>query len=129
MFDGCPDVPANHWIYEDLAFLNKWHMLGTTHPFRLFRTGRPAPNYEIAIAVGDSVKVVNKAVGDLTLHSPNDGSLPAKPILKKCVTLLRDLVSHFGRYLDGEATDHDGTVAKKSDLVKELRRDSKLLGS
>jgi hypothetical protein len=48
--DNFPDVPENHWAYEALARLRAAGIL-VGYPDGLFRGGRPASRYEMAIAL------------------------------------------------------------------------------
>ncbi|AIE85199.1 S-layer domain protein [Fimbriimonas ginsengisoli Gsoil 348] len=48
--DNFPDVPDNHWAYEALANLKKAGVL-VGYPDGLFRGGRPASRYELAVAI------------------------------------------------------------------------------
>lgn len=47
--DNFPDVPDNHWAYEALARMKKDGLL-IGYPDGLFRGGRPATRYEMAVA-------------------------------------------------------------------------------
>lgn len=48
--DNFPDVPENHWAYEALAKMKKEGLL-VGYPDGLFRGGRPASRYEMAVAL------------------------------------------------------------------------------
>ena len=48
--DSFPDVPANHWAYEALLRM-KGDGLLVGYPDGLFRGGRPASRYELAVAM------------------------------------------------------------------------------
>jgi len=48
--DQFPDVPENHWAYEALANMKKNGLL-VGYPDGLFRGGRPATRYELAVAI------------------------------------------------------------------------------
>lgn len=48
--DNFPDVPANHWAYEALARMKKDGLL-VGYPDGLYRGGRPASRYELAVAM------------------------------------------------------------------------------
>jgi hypothetical protein len=48
--DNFPDVPDNHWAYEALARM-KANGLLVGYPDGLFRGGRPASRYEMAVAI------------------------------------------------------------------------------
>jgi len=48
--DNFPDVPDNHWAYEALARMKREGLL-VGYPDGLFRGGRPASRYELAVAV------------------------------------------------------------------------------
>lgn len=48
--DQFPDVPENHWAYEALANMKKNGLL-VGYPDGLFRGGRPATRYEMAVAI------------------------------------------------------------------------------
>jgi hypothetical protein len=48
--DNFPDVPDNHWAYEALSNLKKAGVL-VGYPDGLFRGGRPASRYELAVAI------------------------------------------------------------------------------
>jgi len=47
--DNFPDVPENHWAYKDLARMKAEGLL-VGYPDGLFRGGRPASRYELAVA-------------------------------------------------------------------------------
>ena len=47
--DNFPDVPDNHWAFEALARMKKDGLL-VGYPDGLFRGGRPASRYELAVA-------------------------------------------------------------------------------
>ena len=48
--DQFPDVPDNHWAYEALGNMKKNGLL-VGYPDGLFRGGRPATRYEMAVAI------------------------------------------------------------------------------
>lgn len=48
--DQFPDVPENHWAYEALANMKRNGLL-VGYPDGLFRGGRPATRYEMAVAI------------------------------------------------------------------------------
>jgi len=48
--DNFPDVPDNHWAYEALARMKREGIL-VGYPDGLFRGGRPATRYEMAVAI------------------------------------------------------------------------------
>lgn len=48
--DAFPDTPENHWAYEALATMRR-HGLLVGYPDGLFRGGRPASRYEMAVAL------------------------------------------------------------------------------
>ncbi|MFN3683673.1 MAG: S-layer homology domain-containing protein, partial [Fimbriimonadaceae bacterium] len=48
--DNFPDVPENHWAYEALANMKRDGLL-VGYPDGLFRGGRPASRYELAVAI------------------------------------------------------------------------------
>ncbi|MDR3691775.1 MAG: S-layer homology domain-containing protein, partial [Fimbriimonas sp.] len=48
--DNFPDVPENHWAFEALQRLKKDGLL-VGYPDGLFRGGRPASRYELAVAI------------------------------------------------------------------------------
>ncbi|HSI71607.1 MAG TPA: S-layer homology domain-containing protein, partial [Fimbriimonas sp.] len=48
--DNFPDVPENHWAFEALARLKAAGIL-VGYPDGLFRGGRPASRYELAVAL------------------------------------------------------------------------------
>lgn len=48
--DNFPDVPSNHWAFEALARMKKDGLL-VGYPDGLFRGGRPASRYELAVAM------------------------------------------------------------------------------
>lgn len=48
--DNFPDVPENHWAYEALARMKRDGLL-VGYPDGLFRGGRPASRYELAVAI------------------------------------------------------------------------------
>ena len=48
--DNFPDVPENHWAYEALARMKREGLL-VGYPDGLFRGGRSATRYEMAVAI------------------------------------------------------------------------------
>ena len=48
--DNFPDVPENHWAYKELARMKAEGLL-VGYPDGLFRGGRPASRYELAVAI------------------------------------------------------------------------------
>ena len=48
--DNFPDVPKGHWAYKEVAELRKEGLL-KGYPDGLFRGGRPASRYELAVAI------------------------------------------------------------------------------
>jgi hypothetical protein len=48
--DNFPDAPENHWAFEALANMKKAGLL-VGYPDGLFRGGRPASRYELAVAI------------------------------------------------------------------------------
>lgn len=48
--DQFPDVPANHWAFKELSELKAAGLL-VGYPDGLFRGGRPASRYELAVAI------------------------------------------------------------------------------
>lgn len=48
--DNFPDVPENHWAYEALAKMKREGLL-VGYPDGLYRGGRPASRYEMAVAI------------------------------------------------------------------------------
>src|SRR5688572_25538133 len=48
--DNFPDTPENHWAYEALANMKREGLL-VGYPDGLFRGGRPASRYELAVAI------------------------------------------------------------------------------
>lgn len=48
--DNFPDVPKGHWAYKEVSELRKVGLL-KGYPDGLFRGGRPATRYELAVAV------------------------------------------------------------------------------
>jgi len=48
--DNFPDVPENHWAFEALARMRREGVL-VGYPDGLFRGGRPASRYELAVAI------------------------------------------------------------------------------
>ena len=68
--DQFPDVPANHWAYEALARMKRDGLL-VGYPDGLFRGGRPASRYELAVAM-HAVSVGSQSRSPT--HSPKSGS-------------------------------------------------------
>jgi hypothetical protein len=48
--DNFPDVPETHWAYKELARMKQEGLL-VGYPDGLFRGGRPASRYELAVAI------------------------------------------------------------------------------
>jgi len=61
--DNFPDVPENHWAFDALSRLKKAGIL-VGYPDGLFRGGRPASRYEMAVAINAAYQ---------NLHTVTDG--------------------------------------------------------
>jgi len=86
--DNFPDSPDNHWAYEALARMKKEGLL-VGYPDGLFRGGRPASRYEMAVALhalflrikdltdslDTQVKSVNDKIAGMPKATNNTGDL------------------------------------------------------
>lgn len=63
--DNFPDVPDNHWAYEALENLKREGIL-VGYPDGLYRGGRPASRYELAIAIHAAYTNLRRIVDGVT---------------------------------------------------------------
>lgn len=104
--DNFPDVPANHWAYEALARMKRDGLL-VGYPDGLYRGGRPASRYELAVAmhavytnlknVTDGLDAQLKALSDKVNGMQNPGDIQA---LRDAITALQNDVAAMKGYGD-----------------------------
>lgn len=63
--DNFPDSPENHWAYEALANMKREGIL-VGYPDGLFRGGRPALRYELAVAINAAYQKIMSSVNGLS---------------------------------------------------------------
>jgi len=102
--DNFPDVPANHWAYEALARLKKDGLL-VGYPDGLYRGGRPASRYELAVAIhAVYTALLNRVEGlENQLKGINTNGLASADDLKNLrdqVAALQDQVNGMKGYGD-----------------------------
>ncbi len=78
--EAFPDTPENHWAYEALANMRAAGLL-TGYPDGLYRGGRPASRYEMAVALHALYQYLNKLANGYdarikALESRGDGVSP-----------------------------------------------------
>lgn len=74
--DNFPDVPENHWAYEALAKMKREGLL-VGYPDGLFRGGRPASRYEMAVALHalyERMKMITDGLADQIKNLPTGGT-------------------------------------------------------
>jgi hypothetical protein len=104
--DQFPDVPANHWAYEALARMKRDGLL-VGYPDGLFRGGRPASRYELAVAmhavytnlknVTDGLDAQVRALSDQMRGAPTAADLQA---LKDAIAALQSDLAAMRGYGD-----------------------------
>ncbi len=104
--DQFPDVPANHWAYEALARMKKDGLL-VGYPDGLYRGGRPASRYELAVAmhavytnlknVTDGLDAQVRALSDQMRGAPSAADLQA---LKDAIAALQSDLAAMKGYGD-----------------------------
>jgi len=120
--DNFPDVPENHWAYEALANMKRDGLL-VGYPDGLFRGGRPASRYELAVAIHATYRKLKGMYDGLSgqidsLTSALDGKAD-----KADLQSLRDALNALKADLDGmKAWGDDIANLKKlaSTFEKEL---------
>ncbi|HCE00260.1 MAG TPA: hypothetical protein DER07_04400 [Armatimonadetes bacterium] len=120
--DNFPDVPENHWAYEALANMKRDGLL-VGYPDGLFRGGRPASRYELAVAIHATYQKLKGMYDGLSgqidsLTSALDGKAD-----KADLQSLRDALNALKADLDGmKAWGDDIANLKKlaSTFEKEL---------
>lgn len=76
--DQFPDVPENHWAYEALANMKRNGLL-VGYPDGLFRGGRPATRYEMAVAIHATYQHL-KNITDGLQSQIDDLKKPGSPV-------------------------------------------------
>jgi len=120
--DNFPDVPENHWAYEALANMKRDGLL-VGYPDGLYRGGRPASRYELAVAIHATYQKLKGMYDGLSgqidsLSSALDGKAD-----KADLQSLRDALDALKADLDGmKAWGDDIEALKKltSTFEKEL---------
>lgn len=98
--DQFPDVPENHWAYEALANMKRNGLL-VGYPDGLFRGGRPATRYEMAVAIHATYQHLKNITDGLQtqineLKRPGGEPVNLKPIQDALEALQRDVNSMKG---------------------------------
>jgi len=98
--DNFPDVPESHWAYKELARMKAEGLL-VGYPDGLFRGGRPASRYELAVAV-HAVWANLKGITDGLNGQINDimtrlGTMPTKQDLENLREALDALKAEVAR--------------------------------
>jgi hypothetical protein len=73
--DNFPDVPDNHWAFEALARMKREGIL-VGYPDGLFRGGRPASRYELAVAINaayTNLRNITDGLATQIANLPKDG--------------------------------------------------------
>jgi len=97
--DNFPDVPENHWAFEALAKLKAAGIL-VGYPDGLYRGGRPASRYELAVALNAAYQNLSNQINGLqsqidALKGMGPGVSPAD------VQALRDRIAALENTVNG----------------------------
>lgn len=92
--DQFPDVPENHWAYEALANMKKEGLL-VGYPDGLFRGGRPASRYELAVAIHATYQRLKGMIDGLQqqVDTIKGGTTPAGGVSAAEFQALKDTVA------------------------------------
>lgn len=98
--DQFPDVPENHWAYEALSNMKRNGLL-VGYPDGLFRGGRPATRYEMAVAIHATYQHLKNITDGLQtqineLKGPGGPGVDLKPLQDALEALQRDVNSMKG---------------------------------
>lgn len=119
--DNFPDSPENHWAYEALLNLKKAGLL-VGYPDGLFRGGRPASRYEMAVALnalyqhlkgladglGAKIAAIESRLGGIGGGTDTSGLAT-----KAEVQALRDALNALKAQVDGMKASADDIAALK----------------
>lgn len=93
--DNFPDVPDNHWAYEALARMKREGVL-VGYPDGLFRGGRPATRYEMAVAIHAAfthlknlIDGLNGQIEDIKRQMSGSGDMQGMASLKAALEALQ----------------------------------------
>jgi len=141
--DNFPDVPENHWAYEALARLKAAGIL-VGYPDGLYRGGRPASRYELAVALHAAYQNMKNITDGLAAQIAElrgqGGAAPTnlQPILDRLTALenqvnamkawgdeianLRRMADTFQRELQSLGVDVEAMKRDLGDLADRVRR-------
>jgi hypothetical protein len=144
--DNFPDVPDNHWAFEALARMKREGIL-VGYPDGLFRGGRPASRYELAVAINaaytrlknitdglqsqiDELKRGNTPGGDWATKADVDNLRSALEALQRDVNAMRGwgddianlkrLAETFQRELQSLGVDVEAMKRDLGDLAERV---------
>jgi hypothetical protein len=96
--DNVPDVPANHWIYVEIAILRKLHLLRGDESWNmLYRANRPPSRTEIAQAVSTTILDLDQSITSAIPPLGSDERHPWLERARKAMPPLPHLVHDFGK--------------------------------
>ncbi len=123
--DQFPDVPANHWAFKDLSELKTAGLL-VGYPDGLFRGGRPASRYELAVAihaVWANLKAQQDALkGQIDDLAKRMDNVATKSDLDALRSQIEALQTEVGRIKSED-------IAKLNRLIDEFKGDLARLGA
>lgn len=112
--DNFPDVPDNHWAFEALARMKREGIL-VGYPDGLFRGGRPASRYELAVAINAAYTNLKNITDGLTAQIDELKKTPSGDYATKAeVQQLRDALTALQNEVN--------TLKGLSDDVANLRK-------
>lgn len=122
--DNFPDVPDNHWAYEALRRMKSEGLL-VGYPDGLFRGGRPATRYELAVAVHATYVHLRNMIDNLNnqISAIND-QLKNGIASKADVDALRTALEA----LQGRVNQHDTDIADLKRMASTFEKELASLG-
>jgi hypothetical protein len=98
--DNFPDVPESHWAYKELATMKQQGLL-VGYPDGLFRGGRPASRYELAVAchaVWANLKgITDSLTSQISALNDKMASVPTKADLDNLRSMIDALQSQVNK--------------------------------
>ena len=131
--DNFPDVPENHWAYKELARLKAEGLL-VGYPDGLFRGGRPASRYEMAVAIhaawanlkgitdglkGQIDDILRRIEGGFASKADLDNLRSALEALQNQVKVNTDDIAALKRLID----EFRGELQKLGADVEQMKKD------
>jgi hypothetical protein len=121
--DNFPDVPENHWAFEALARLKRDGIL-VGYPDGLFRGGRPASRYELAVAIHAVYQNLKNITDGLSSQIEELKKMPTGSGAD--VQSLRDALT--GMQNDVAALKNAGDLATVRRLVEGFQKELQAMG-